>query len=82
MSALTIDYVIVLLISSLLVIWIIYRVSQNQSDQNLDNSDDSDNDGGIPFDLTPPVLDLPPGVLLPQGDPQNHLILEKEELLA
>lgn len=79
MSTLPVDYVLLSLICAMMTIWVIYKVSQNQSDGDFDNSDDSDNDGGIPFDLDPPILDLPPGVILPQDDP--HLTIEKEELI-
>ena len=76
----TIDYIILVSINAILVIYVIYKVVTQGSltsykDDNSENENDNDNDGNV-FDLTPPTLDLPPGIDWP-SDNEDEIVDER-----
>ncbi len=76
----SLDYIILCLINAIAVVWVIYRVAKDDKQDSTPPPDSSDNDGGISLDdFDPPVLDLPPGVILPQDDQPSKE--KREEIL-
>ena len=60
----------------LYVILIAFIFMKNKKRNN--NDEDNDEDGGLPV-YSPPEIDLPPGVTLPDGDPVKKV---PEEILV
>ena len=53
--------------------WLIFKTDHDTDDQG---------DGGIPVDIVPPDLDLPPGVTMPVGDSPESLHTLEEEMVC
>lgn len=69
----TIDYIILVSINAALVIYVIYKVVTQGKLTFSDNNDpenDNDNDGNV-FNLTPPTIDLPPGIAWPSDNDEE-----------
>lgn len=70
------DYVALLVLHTIAVVWIIYKIAIEEK-ASPKKSDDSDNEGGVPEDFDFPDLDLPPGVSLP-----SDKIKDQEDIAA
>lgn len=75
----TIDYIILISINAILVIYVIYKVATQGSltfSKNDDSERDSDDNGNV-FNLTPPKIDLPPGIAWPSKN-EDEVINEQD----
>ena len=59
----TIDYIILFFLFLLALTLVLLKIIKDERSSN------SNNDGGLPFELELPDLDLPPGVTLPIDGP-------------
>lgn len=59
----TIDYIILFFLFLLALTLVLLKIIKDERSSN------SNNDGGLPFELDLPDLDLPPGVCLPTDGP-------------
>ncbi|MBV6644350.1 MAG: hypothetical protein KI790_02815 [Cyclobacteriaceae bacterium] len=76
MNGLLLDILFCLMAYSILLAIIIWKKGKKEDG----NGGSNDDDGGLPV-LTPPELDLPPGVCLPIDGPRQ-VIHESDEVLA
>ena len=67
MSSLVIDMVLCG-IAYLVLIYFVATMTKVRMDKGKKNEEDDDGDGGVE-DLTPPKIDLPPGVIWPTDNP-------------
>jgi hypothetical protein len=65
---LSIDYLLLIAAHLTVLMYVSYKIAQLR---NRNSGSDDDDDGGSGFDLTPPKLDLPPGVRLPDDVPDE-----------
>lgn len=71
MSSLVID-LILCGIAYVVLIYFVATLTRTRMDQGKKNEEDDDGDGGVE-DLTPPKIDLPPGVIWPTDLPQKSI---------
>ena len=72
-----------LVLFGLTYVILVYFVFTQIRKKKFNSGNDNNDDGGIEI-YTPPTLDLPPGITLPQGSgPRNKILLEdNEEILC
>ncbi|NJL14879.1 MAG: hypothetical protein HC913_19010 [Microscillaceae bacterium] len=62
------DYFLLLLAHLAVLTFVSYKIARLR---NRNGNNDDDDEGGTGFDLTPPKLDLPPGIVLPRDVPEE-----------
>lgn len=66
------DYLLLVAAHLTVLMYVSYKIAQLR---NRNTGTDDDDDGGSGFDLTPPKLDLPPGIVLPDDVPDEVELL-------
>ncbi|MEX2592828.1 MAG: hypothetical protein WD426_08635 [Anditalea sp.] len=78
MSSLVID-LILCGIAYVVLIYFVATLTKVRADKGKKNEDDDDGDGGVE-DLTPPKIDLPPGVIWPNDGSKKRKSTEPMEV--